>query len=237
MEPALQITDTAPDHLTGSYRAWRLQHQGSCIVDLASDRGRGGIAFRSSGPGGGIEIANLAIRPLAPGEGIIGQPAVVETPPDGVIGSWAVSQPFDEALVVGELTLPRAIASLLQIATVAVESFGIADLSRAAAPDDGADTVLVWTRIDASQARQVRLNFGYSDRVRLFLNGELVFEGDAGWRVRDHFFLGTVGFKDAVMLDLKQGENVLTAAVSETFGGWAFAGAIADREGLKLAAQ
>lgn len=204
------------------------------IPDLATDRGTGGIGFRATGPNGEIRFANLVIRPLAPGEGIIGKPAEVEEPPAGVIDRWSISQPFDESRVDGVLSLPDDLAALGQIETIAVERFGIADFTRAVGPDDGADTVLASTRINSNSARNVRLQFGYSDRVRLFLNGRLAFDGNAGWRTRDQFFLGTIGFKDAVVLPLQAGENVLTAAVSETFGGWGFAGAIADREGLEI---
>ena len=204
------------------------------VPDLATDRGTGGIGFRTSGPNGKIRIANLTIRDLAPGEGVIGEPKPIEPLPEGVIASWRVSEPFAEARVEGQLTLPSDLA-LLDAATVLnVEPTGIVDLGRAGRPREDADTVLVTTNIEAVNARPVRLRFGYSDRLRLFLNGRLVFDGVAGWRSRDFFFLGTVGFRDAVVLDLEEGENVLTAAVSETFGGWAFAGAIENDEGLAI---
>ncbi|MHA7820317.1 MAG: LamG domain-containing protein [Erythrobacter sp.] len=204
------------------------------IADLAADTGNGGIGFRSSGPFGEFSFANLVIRPLAPGEGLVGAPAEVPAPPPGVIARWSVSQAFDESAIAGQIELPAELSGLGTLGTVAVEPFGIADLSRLAGPDEGSDTVLVSTRITAERAKRVRLAFGYSDRVRLFLNGELVFDGVAGWRSRDHFFLGTIGFSDAAVLDLDAGENTLTAAVSETFGGWGFAGAIAERDGLHI---
>lgn len=204
------------------------------IADLAADTGTGGIGFRSSGPFGEFQFANLVMRPLAPGEGLVGSPAEVPARPPGLIGSWSVSQAFDEGVIAGQMQLPADLAGLDTLGTVAVEPFGIADLSRVVAPGEGSDTVLVSTTITADRAKRVRLAFGYSDRVRLFLNGELVFDGVAGFRARDYFFLGTIGFSDAVVLDLDAGENTLTAAVSETFGGWGFAGAIAEREGLRI---
>lgn len=204
------------------------------IPDLATDQGSGGIGFRASGPNGELRFANLVIRPLADGEEIVGAPAIDRTAPEGTITDWSVSERFAEAVVAGQLELPPALASLDMLGTISVEPFGIADITRLVGPDDGADTVLVSTRIVATEAKRARLRFGYSDRVRLFLNGELVFDGSAGWRSRDYFFLGTIGFEDAVVLNLREGENVLSAAVSETFGGWGFAGAIADREGLNI---
>ena len=205
------------------------------IADLAADTGAGKIGFRASGPFGELSFANLVVRPLAPGDGLVGAPADVPAPPVGVIERWSVSETFAESAVADQLQLPSDLAALEPRGTLAVEPVGIADLSRiAGGPDDDRDTVLVSTRITADSARRVRLAFGYSDRVRLFLNGELVFDGVAGWRSRDFFFLGTITFSDAVVLDLDAGENVLTAAVSETFGGWGFAGAIAERDGIEV---
>ena len=223
--------DKADFYLNGSPKP--LLH----VPDLASDRGSGGIGFRASGPEGRIRIADLTVRPLREGEGIVGSPAKVAPPPAGVIGSWSVSPGFAEERVAGQLTLPADLAALRSDSAVRAEPTGIADLSRAARIEDGADTVLASARIVSDRARSVRLRFGYSDRVRLYLNGELLFDGDAGFRRRDFFFLGNVGFHDAVVLPLNEGENTLVAAVSETFGGWAVAGAIEDGEGLRIPAQ
>jgi len=205
------------------------------IPDLASDAGSGGIGFRASGPNGEIRISNFSQRPLRAGEGIVGTAATDRAAPDGVIEAWSVSQRFDENVIDGAMMLPVELEALETLGTLAVEPFGIADISRLAGPEDNLDSVLVSTRITSDAARNVRFRFGYSDRLRLFLNGELVFDGSAGWRSRDFFFLGTIGFNDAVVLDLEEGENVLVAAVSETFGGWGFAGAIDDDDGLVIA--
>lgn len=204
------------------------------VPDLATDRGSGTIGFRSSGPNGRLRIANLTIRPLGAGEGVVGTPRQVAAVPAGVIDLWQVSQPFDEKRVGGALSLPADVAALPALGALAAGTRGIADIGRLVQPEEGADTVLVSTRILAQAGTRARMRFGYSDRLRLFLNGELVFDGVAGWRSRDFFYLGTVGFEDAVVLDLNPGENVLTAAVSETFGGWAFAAAIEAREGLAI---
>ena len=204
------------------------------VPDLATDRGHGGVGFRATGTYGKFNIASLKIRPLEPGERIVGEAAQITPPPSGTITNWSVSEPFDESRVDGQLLLPQAIGRMGGGTILAAEPFGIVDLSRAASPGRGANTVLVASTIKADRARPVRLKFGYSDRLRLFLNGELVFDGVAGWRTRDHFFLGTIGFNDAVVLRLRKGENQLQAAVSETFGGWGFAGAIEDRKGLTI---
>ena len=208
------------------------------VPDLAADRGNGAVGLRTTGADGKIRFTNLVVRPLAEGEGIVGTPAADgRVAPEGTITRWAVSAHFPEAQVDGALQLPQEVAALPTKAVLDTESFGIVDLSRGGLQEQEEDTALVSTRIVAERAKRVRLQFGYSDRVRLFLNGDLIFDGNAGWRTRDRFYLGTIGFQDAVTLDLREGENTLTAAVSETFGGWGFAGAIADRDGLEISAQ
>jgi len=204
------------------------------VPDLASDRGTGGVGFRTSGPSGEITIANLTIRDLAPGEGIVGVAKEVAPPPPGVIASWLVSDRFAESRIEGALTMPADLPQIPSAGTLMAEPNGIVDIGRLGRPNDDADTRLASVRINSDAARKVRLRFGYSDRIRLFLNGELVFDGSAGFRARDFFFLGSVGFEDAVMLDLREGENDLQAVVSETFGGWAIAGAIENDEGLTI---
>lgn len=220
--------DTADIYFNGSKQP--MLH----IPDLATDRGRGGIGFRTSGPNGKVRIANLTVRDLAQGEQIVGRAKAVRTAPPGTIENWRVSERFSEDLLDNVISLPGELEALDRDLTLQVEPSGIVDLGRAARPQDNADTVLVSTRIVSNAAQPVRLRFGYSDRVRLFLNGRLVFSGIAGWRSRDFFFLGTIGFNDAVLLNLQEGENTLTAAVSETFGGWGFAGAIENGEGLTI---
>ncbi len=204
------------------------------VPDLKTDIAAGGIGLRVSGPAGIGRFSNIVFRPLEEGEELIGAP--VETPPlpDGVIGQWRVSAPFAETEVENMLTLPKGAAHDHTWTALDVETNGIANLSKLAGPDEGSDTVFVRLDIKAEKKMMKEMRFGYSDRVRIYLNGKRVFAGDAGWRTRDYRFLGTVGFLDSVGLDLKKGDNEILVAVSETFGGWAFAGAMADRNGVTL---
>ena len=73
-------------------------------------------------------------------------------------------------------------------------------------------------RSDGAQTK--RLDFGFSDRALVFLNGRALYRGDDGYRSRDYRFLGSIGYFDAVYLPLEEGDNELVVAVSEDFGGW-----------------
>jgi hypothetical protein len=78
------------------------------------------------------------------------------------------------------------------------------------------------------------LAFGYSDRLRLFLDKRLLYTGNNGYRTRDYRYLGTIGYFDAVTVPLRKGKNELWFAVSESFGGWGVQAAFDDLEGIAI---
>ena len=178
-------------------------------------------------------FANLTIRPLAPGEHVVGQAKPAKEMPEGVIKQWAVSTPFAEQAVT-VLSLKDELTDNLTWRELEVETNGISNLAKLNPRTSDANTVFVRLKIDSDKAQMKELDFGYSDRVRIYLNGKRIYAGNAGWLDRDYRFLGTVGFFDSVGLDLKRGDNELLVAVSETFGGWAWAGALADRSGIEF---
>jgi hypothetical protein len=206
------------------------------VPDLKTGLERGLVGLRHSGAGAGpAYFSNIAVRPLRPGEGIVGAPKDPPALPEGVIGRWSVSAPFAEAAVAGALALPPDAGRDLKWSALDIETNGIGNIARLHPADDGADTVFVRLRIQSDRSQMKEMLFGYSDRIRIYVNGKRTYFGDAGWTVRDYRFLGTVGFFDSAGLDLKKGDNEILIAISETFGGWAFAGAMADRSGIQFA--
>ena len=205
------------------------------IPDLKADLGAGAVSLRATGrKSNTVYFSNVIVRPLAKGEGVTGTPKKMPEPPEGLIEMWQVSSPFSEADIAETLTLTPAAPAALSWAPLAAETNGIANLAKVAAKTREANTVFVSLNIRSDTAQMKNMLFGYSDRVRIYLNGKRIYSGDAGWRVRDYRFLGTVGFFDSAGLDLKAGNNELMVGVSETFGGWAWAGAIKDRDGITI---
>ncbi|PQA88639.1 family 16 glycoside hydrolase [Hyphococcus luteus] len=202
------------------------------VPDLKTDVKSGYVGLRVTGAAT-VRFSNIVFRPLRKGEKIVGEAKETAPLPEGLIKKWSVSSVFPEAEIADALTLRPSAGADLSWAPLAVETNGIANISRLHERLPGADsTVFIRLTINSDAAQMKELRFGYSDRVRIYLNGKRVYFGDAGWAVRDYRFLGTVGFFDIAGLDLKQGDNELMIAVSETFGGWAFAGAIADQNGI-----
>jgi hypothetical protein len=74
------------------------------------------------------------------------------------------------------------------------------------------------------RAQRIRLSFGYSDDVTVFLDGHPLFSGRSGYLLRDGSYLGTLSLgPDSLFLDLSAGRHELVFAVSEAFGGWGVA--------------
>jgi len=139
-------------------------------------------------------------------------PAPTASPIEGAITEWSVSDPFAEKLL-GD-TLPEVTGWT----SVTAEPTGLVDLARLGGPRDGANTVLARTTFQGPGTAE--LEFGFSDRIAVYLNGRLLYRGDDSLASRDYRFLGSIGWFDRLYLPLEPGENDLAFAVSETFGGW-----------------
>jgi hypothetical protein len=147
-----------------------------------------------------------------------GTPEVVPEAPDGVVLSWQVSAPFAEKEMVGLTTLPEEFASTLEWRGLAAESTGITNLARISSLSPETNTV--WVRWPQDVGSRQRVRFGYSDRVRVFCNGRLLYSGSNLYRSRDFRYLGTIGLFDEIRCPAENGRNDVLFAVSESFGGW-----------------
>lgn len=141
-------------------------------------------------------------------------------PEEGTVLAWDVSSPFDEGRLAAVTSLAAEHLEPLSWQRLEVEEEGYANLARVASRSPESNTVLARVRMQANEATVRTIRFGYSDRVRVYLNGELLYAGDNGYQTRDYRYLGTIGLFDAVPLRLRPGENELLFAVSESFGGW-----------------
>lgn len=151
-----------------------------------------------------------------------GEPARPAPVPQGVIPSWQVSDAFPESELTGKVELTREDLAGRRWTRLEVESSGLANLARVQGIQGRKNTV--WARkVLVSERDQIRrLDFGFSDQVRVYLNGRLLFHGNDRYTSRDYRFLGSVGWFDALYLPLVKGENELLFAVSEdeVQGGW-----------------
>ncbi len=204
------------------------------VPRLRGPDGAGEIGLLS---GTGARFANVVVRPdSAPQMAATFAPARDSTPPPStIVRSWRVSTTFPESALVRVTELNVLPAGGAWMAgALDVEERGIANLARVVGNADGRNTVVAALTVTSDRDRIVRVRFGYSDRVRVFLNGRLFYAGTSGFGTRDPEFLGVVGLFDELALPVKRGRNELWFAVSETFGGWAVTADFADRAGITV---
>ena len=146
--------------------------------------------------------------------------------PDGAVMGWEVSSPFAEERLEGRSDLPENLRAELEWSALDGEPTGITNLARLAGARPGADTVIARIRLSVDRDVTLPVSFGYSDRVRVYLDGQGLYSGDNGYQSRDYRYLGTIGLFDVVWLTLEPGEHELAFAVSESFGGWGILAAL-----------
>lgn len=176
----------------------------------------------------GAYFSNVSVRAATADDKIIGEPKETETLPDGLIKSFEVSAAFAEDAISDAYIIPDLEILDQAWSVLDVENDGVANIARTTPLAGGNNTVLVRIKLEADSAKTRMLQFGYSDRVRLYVDSKLVYAGNAQWRARDHRFLGTIALVDQIALHLPAGETEIIAAVSESFGGWGFKAALTD---------
>lgn len=171
------------------------------IPRLRGPAGAGEVGFVVAP--GAARFANLVVRPERESPITSAPPVVHDSTPASIVRTWRVSTPFAESLMTGVADLPE-IPAPTTWTTLANEERGIATLARLAG--NGTDAIPS-SRLSPShptgRARS-RFDFGFSDRVRVYLNGRLLYSGNDGFGTHDPDFLGIVGLFDELALPLKR---------------------------------
>lgn len=190
------------------------------IPDLKHGETEGGLALKVTGAPGLAHFSNFR---FFPDDNLkIDAPAAAPSP-TGMLTEWELSRPFKFNAIDKKRYPDADTLSGMDWRTIRSEPSGLVNISRWAVKGPVVpDSILARTIIQAQEAGSMDLQFGYSDQVSLFLNGELLFFGTSIFRQRDPFFQGLVGLFDAVRLPLKPGGNELLLIVSESMGGWGF---------------
>jgi len=202
---------------------------------LVVDRLRHGASPGFVGLVGGSPAARFAgFRVDARDDLDLGPPLDRWVPPGAIMG-WDLSRVLSARAV--DPLRPPAEQRLGDLGWTRVEAepSGLVDVARHRQPLAAEPSVvLARAVVTADAAGRKLLRFGYSDRVSVFANGELRFEGDSSYRLRDPSFLGIVGPFDAVPVDVVKGTNEILLAVTEAFGGWGFLARLEPLDGRPL---
>jgi hypothetical protein len=162
-----------------------------------------------------------------------GKPKPSQPLAPGTIEKWSISNAIDEKLITN-ITSLKDLPAKLQYKTFGVEQTGTLNISSTTDIGEGSNAVLARLVIDSEKEQMKKIVFGFSDRVKVFVNDVAVFQGEDNFNSRDYRFLGTIGYFDAVYVPLKKGRNEIHFAVSESFGGWGIKAKIEDLTGLKI---
>ncbi len=199
------------------------------IPELKMSEHEGSIGVKSGI--GAVYFANFTFTKTDP---ILKNKSKTENikPAKEIIPSWQISPPFRENNIKSGSQLDAKFLAPFTWKKLATEKEGFVNISRLFPVSDSANTVLAKIIVLSDRDQIKKLQVGYSDRIKIFCNGNALYEGNTGYRTRDFRYLGTMGFFDAVYLPLKKGENIIHCAVSETFGGWGVMGKFENTEGL-----
>lgn len=209
-------------HVSMTVRDQRLEVSvdGQLLIypQLVREPAAGIVGLMSSA--GGARFCNFDFHPSTDPVVNGGGGAPADKMPDGTLTHWRVSTTFPESKIE---TTP---ASGLQWENLDAGVNGIANLAIVRRREMTNNTVFATTTLHADKAGTMRLRFGYSDRVVVFLNGHPVYRGIAHFASRDPRFLGAIGLWDELDVPVHAGDNELRFAVSEDFGGWGVMAAV-----------
>ena len=191
------------------------------IPDLKSGGLAGALGFASLM--GGTYYSNVTVQPIADYPDPAPRPAP-KALPEGSVATWQVS----EAMLQKDAFARAATGNWANAKwhSIKVESNGIANLSKAGPDGDNEHSFIARFSLTSASAKSVPMQFGFSDEVRIFVNGAPVYEGSDRQNSRDYRFLGHVGFWDTVYLPLKAGSNEIAFVVTDPTNGGTAAAAI-----------
>jgi len=170
-------------------------------------------------------LAGLKVPAIADPQTTPSDPPAPAEPIPGIIADWELSPTVRAFDLAPERYLDGQPSAAIAWRSVRGEASGLVDIARYCKPVvEG--TSKVWARavVHARQKESRPFNFGYSDDVSLYLNGQILYRGESGGRRRDPSFRGIIGWNDTVYLPLETGDNELVLMVTDQFGGWGFMG-------------
>lgn len=175
---------------------------------------------------GGTYYADVKVQPI-PGYADPERPAPAAALPKGTIAAFEVSEALTQDEAFDRARQQRW--SGIPWHRIAVESNGIANLSKAGPDGEKAHSFIARFEVNSPMARTVPMQFGFSDDVRVYLNGAPLHEGSDRQGSRDYRFLGHAGFWDTVFLSLQAGPNQVALVVTDPTNGGTAAGAVIGR--------
>ena len=210
------------------------------VPRLARAPAEGYIALRNFIPAGldpakhSTAFANLVVRPGVVSYDFASLPAP-SVPAPGTVMRWGVLPAFVPDSGPIRALPPTAAGASWRI--VAADERGLVSFPEHLALPGNARrwATLARLRLQSDRERTVRLAFGYSDEVTVFLNGRPIMSGDQRYFFDNPRQEGVIGLhQGTVYLPLRAGANELILAISDVFGGWGVMGRLEEAAGVRV---
>jgi len=196
------------------------------INELKHGSVKGRIGLKVTGPVGFTYFSDFKYRDDESLQ--FDPPQTIETP-YGMITEWELSQGIKYNMIDLKTYPSQQQMNEFEWKKIKSEPNGVVNVSRYLPKGPVVpDCALARTTIQSDKDKSIPLQFGYSDIVGVFLNGQTLFYGRNLFRLRDPFFQGYVGLFDTVYLPLKKGKNELLLILAESMGGWGFMARVGD---------
>ena len=205
------------------------------IDDLRGDFGSGrvGVEVEDFAP---AYFANFSYIPLKNPPLQTKLPTLEQATPETIM-SWLVSNTFAEELLDNEYVLSDTDRKNLSWSELNCDRLGLGNLAQVNGIKGDKNTVFARTTIISDREQTKELEFGFSDRIKVYLNNRLIYAGQDNPFSRDETFLGHIGYFDELYLPLEPGENQLWMAISEKsdlIAGWGVQARFKNMNGISV---
>jgi len=200
-------------------------------VKLKHDLTSGGVGVYSYHPANFKNFKVTKFNTIAVSQNQAGTNTENET----YISSWLVSEPYNNYDF--KIEMPFLNDSLItayhQIET---EEGYLMNLNRYFTKSKTKNTVLAKVVLNSEIAQKKNFHFGYSDRIKVYLNSTELFTGDNSFHESESYAdRGYVSDKqETIELPLVKGENEIILEIAEEKFGWGFIARLEDLKGIEI---
>ena len=175
-----------------------------------------------------ISIANPPLK---------GKAKKLTAPLKGTIMAWLVSETFDAKWLDNKTRLSKNDLEKFKWEKLSSENSGMANLAKVQGIEKGKNCVFAKVKIDSKSKQIKKLSLGFSDKIKVYLNKQIIFSADDTYGSRDYRFTGLTDYYYDLYLPLTKGDNELCVAISEsTFfrDGWGVQGKFENFKGITI---
>jgi hypothetical protein len=200
-------------------------------VKLKHDYSSGGVGVCSYHP---AIFTKLKITKLPP-VNILKRRTLLNIEDETYISTWFISEPYDNY----DFAIEKPFLDEDRITKwhkINVEENYLINLNRYFTKTETKNTVLAKTILSSEKAQKKKFHFGYSDKIKVYLNSKELFMGDNSFyesgKYDDRGYV--LDKHETIELPLAKGENELIIEISEDKFGWGFIAKVEDLEGIEI---